>query len=93
MTLVVRAPAKDILELAKTLFRSGEKSTELSTAGMVLGFVGWFVAITFLIAAAVIVKLMRSMYKAEIKRLADERDVLQERLLERSVKHTRLEDK
>lgn len=68
-----RADSKDVPKIVETIVNSGHVS-----------MVGWIVAVTILIAAIVLIKLMCKIYDREIERICKERDQLQKQILERS---------
>jgi len=89
MTIVIRTPAADMVQLAKVLFASSsEGGIGLSAVGIVVGAVGWLLALIFLLTSIIVVQSFRKIYGREIERLASERDGLQERLLSQNVRHS-----
>lgn len=75
--VLLRAKPEDLPRIAEILFRSDFAL-----------WLGWGLAILFLILLVVAYTIVRKRYRSEIDRLCRERDGLQERLLGGSVKHS-----
>lgn len=90
-TLIIacRTPGSQLVDLARVLFRTGEKDTGLSTVGWIVASAGWILAIVFLGVFIYMSRRTDRLYKAELDRVSTERNKLQEQLTGESVAHSR----
>ena len=94
IVIALRMPTSDMLAFAKTLIETGPQGERtLSGAAIAFAFLGWILAGFFLGGAIYTIRLIRRNDQAEITRITQERDSLQERLLQQPVQRSKLKDK
>ena len=89
LVIALRTPGGQLVDLARVLFVTAEKGSQLSTLGYVVASTGWVLAIVFLITFIYMSRRADRIYKRELDRVTAERNKLQEHLTNQTVAHSK----